>query len=695
MSITIKVLAGRAAAPLQRYRDSLKDGQEPPMLMTTRHCSQNLATQIGEWKAVRQLHGTDGATRVARATHESVDPETGLHATGERGTHIRERRGERWRYRPVRDGETPTHLRVEPDDRTPIKQSEALHTIYAAGPDLIHRDDMDGIGRFFDAVVAEREEHYPGLQESIWLERNGESGLVHIHVATNATVYSDFSLDGRDYRAGQKVAKGITDIHAIRSRFESYLDEHPERGLRQELPRVGTPEYQQAQRRSSQKDYHDARRGQESGSDRIRRLATEALTDDEVRDRACYITALMERGVEVTETGLRRGKPGRTHDLTYRLTDGDAPMKRGVTGRQLGPAFQIAAVDEQLNRKAQGLEVELPQRRTAGPVQQIDSSREAIDAQRADIEPLVVEGQQLLLASAWAGALEEDERWEREHAAARRAAAAARPRTREDELFDETLAGMDWLEGGDSSDASFDELLRTIEEDETAISPSTPEPWRSALRDLTPTNDRKAAVVAALAAFEEDHARDALASGQRLDEALVPRGIGPRFLEEFGEHMDPRVREQLQLRVAKRAARTETFEQRTAAVQERFRLEQARDPRAQDAAQHVEQLSSTITRLKDEMRQGVYEKDTPGARQEQQDRKAQRVEHSRESDRALEQVLPFAKALDEVASPHPDAKAAADRSPAQQRLRAMQARVRASEARERERRQEQDHGLEM
>lgn len=695
MSITIKVLAGRSAAPLQRYRDSLKDGQEPPLLMTTRHCSQDLATQIGEWKAVRQLHGTDGATRVARAAHESVDPETGLHATGERGTHIRERRGERWRYRPVRDGEIPTHLRIEPEDRTPIKQSEALHTIYAAGPDLIHRDDIDGIGRFFDAVVAEREEHYPGLQESIWLERNGESGLVHIHVATNATVYSDFSLDGRNYRAGQKVAKGVTDIHAIRSRFETYLDEHPEHGLRQELPRVGTTEYQQAQRRSSQKDYHDARRGQESGSDRIRRLATEALTADEVRDRASFVAALAERGVEVNETGLRRGKPGRNHDFTYRLADGDAPMKRGVTGRQLGPAFQIAAVDEQLDRKAQGLEVELPQRRNAGPAQQIDSSREAIDAQRANIEPLVAEGQQLLLASASAEALEEDERWEREHAATRRAAAAARPRTREDELIDETLAGMDWLKGGDSTDASVEELLRSIEEDETAISPGAPEPWRSALRDLAPTNPRKAAAVAALAAFEEDHAREALSSGQRLNESLVPRGIGPRILEEFGEHMDPRVREQLQLRVEKRAARSKVFEERTAAIQERFRLEQTGDPRARDAAQRTEQLGTTITRLDDEMRQGIYEMDTPGARQEQHHRMTQRVEQARESDRALEPVSPFATTLDAVATAHPGASPAAERTPAQQRLRAMQARSRASEARERERRQEQDRGLEM
>ena len=265
-------------------------------------------------------------------------------------------------------------------------------------------------------------------------------------------------------------------------------------------------------------------------------------------------------------------------------------------------------------RKAQGLKVKLPERRTAGPAAGIDSSREAIDAQRADIEPLVDEGKQLLLASAWADALEEDERWEREHAAARRAAAAARPRTREDELIDETLAGMDWLEGGDSTDESVEELLRGLEEDETAISRSAPEPWRSALRDLAPTNPRKAAAVAALATFEEDHARDALASGKRLHEALVPRGIGPRILEEFGEHMDPRVREQLLLRVEKRAASSEAFEEREAAEKGRVRRERVRDPRLGDALLRVERLGATIARLEEETRRGVYEMDTPGGR---------------------------------------------------------------------------------
>lgn len=43
--VTVKVLTGRSAAPLQRYRDMLGEGQEPHLFSATRHCSYD--AQIG------------------------------------------------------------------------------------------------------------------------------------------------------------------------------------------------------------------------------------------------------------------------------------------------------------------------------------------------------------------------------------------------------------------------------------------------------------------------------------------------------------------------------------------------------------------------------------------------------------------------------------------------------------------------
>ena len=99
--VTVKVLTGRSAADLLTYRDKVDEGQESHVFDATRHCSHDVGTQIGEWQDVRVAHGTDGKMKTTRATYETVDPETGLHANGQRGTHVRywDGKSNRWRKR--------------------------------------------------------------------------------------------------------------------------------------------------------------------------------------------------------------------------------------------------------------------------------------------------------------------------------------------------------------------------------------------------------------------------------------------------------------------------------------------------------------------------------------------------------------------------------------------------------------------
>ncbi|MFT0848863.1 hypothetical protein VR010_14080 [Actinomycetaceae bacterium L2_0104] len=362
--VTIKVLTGRSAADLLTYRDKVDEGQESHVFDATRHCSHDVGAQIAEWQDVRIAHGTDGKMKTTRARYETVDPETGLHANGKRGTHVRywDEKSNRWRKRVAVPNETPTHLRFEP--RMPLeKESEATHTIYAFGRDMVNPDNPEDIDRAFQVVKAERDDLYPGLQESMWLEKNGKSGLVHVHVASNATIYEGFTHGGRDYVAGKKMAGGIVNVDAVRASFENYLDAHPEYGFEQSLARVGTKEYNAAQRRSGQKDYWDQTRGKESNHDRMRRIAGESLEDPAVTDRDSFIAEMKTRGVTVTETGLRRGVAGRNHDYTYRLV-GAKKGDHGARGTTLGDMYSYDAIGAQLDLKAVGkeLEVDVPQR---------------------------------------------------------------------------------------------------------------------------------------------------------------------------------------------------------------------------------------------------------------------------------------------------------------------------------------------
>lgn len=560
--VTVKVLSGRTAASLQRYRDA-KEDKEPALFMATRHCSMDAETQIAQWKAVRVEHGTQGRTRAARGKYETVDPDTDLHANGQRGTHVKFWDGKRYRKRLAGPNETPTHLYVAPEDLTPEKESEATHTIYAFGADMVNPENPEDVERAFLAVKAERDEHYPGLQESMWGERNGESGLFHVHVASNATVYREFTLDGVDYRAGQKMGGDMRDVHRVRARFEQYLDAHPEYGFEQSLARVGTKEYEAAQRRDGQHAYWEAERAaregrapKETNQDRIRREAYEALQEPGVTDRASFVDEMQRRGIAVEETGLRRGKRGKGYDLRYRVHG----AKQGVKGATLGPEYAHDAIDAQLARRATGLDVEMPAgKQQVGEAKPLPLTSEHLSAEeQAELDELKASVDRL--------AQEERARQQEEWQQAEHEADPQKP-TRP--TFAELLAQAEAKsQNPASSTVAEDEPQQPAVDVTSQLSPEQPgndgpqphppepkpEPAapRSRIKDLTSTSAGMQERYTKLGPFEERWAGKLPSTPEerlRFEQEASKIGIGRRVLRDTQGVMDPELHEYLTQRV--------------------------------------------------------------------------------------------------------------------------------------------------
>lgn len=595
--VTQKVLTGRTAANLQNYRDETKEGEESYLFAATQHCSHDAHAQIEEWKAVREEHGTQSATRRVKAKYEEVDAETGLHGTGAPGTHVKEFTGGRWRKRPVRAGETPTHLRIEPKDLV-VKESEAVHTIYAAGADMVNPDNPEDLERFWAAVNAERNENYSGLQESRWLERNGESGLVHVHVASNATIYEDFESDGVQYRSGQKMSGALTRVHNVRARFNDFLREHPEHEMEQALADVGSKKYSKAQVRSGQKDYWDQKRAaeaevpvKESNHAKIRRLVDESLVADEVTDRDEFISAMKDRGVNVTETGLRRGKATAKHDYGYKI----AGMKSPVTGKTLGADYRHAVIGSQLERKAAGEELVHEVGQSAGPDRLLPLEQQPwTAADHVEFEQLRADVEELAQPQREAQERQAELKKSQAEADQRRADQQAKlEREAEDRqrAFAERLAerNAESTETGTEIDAEVAELQERFEKrgqshQQTAVEPEVepevatedpevieptataeaPEPaFRSGLRDVGSKDKDRQEKINAVAQLEEDyHGREPDAEFERR--AAETRILGPKFLAKGGDRMSPEFREHIEARVAQAAERTAAYDERQA-----------------------------------------------------------------------------------------------------------------------------------
>lgn len=114
-----------------------------------------------------------------------------------------------------------------------------------------------------------------------------------------------------------------------------------------------------------------------------------------------------------------------------------------------------------------------------------------------------------------------------------------------------------------------------------------------------------------------EEARARLLAGQRLVEADVPMGIGPKFLRDHGEGFWPEVREQLALRAAKKALAQSAFEAGRAANADLtdFRTEAEKqdplnwflDQRAKELNLERRKQDKVHQKLVEEIAAGVYE----------------------------------------------------------------------------------------
>lgn len=186
-----------------------------------------------------------------------------------------------------------------------------------------------------------------------------------------------------------------------------------------------------------------------------------------------------------------------------------------------------------------------------------------------------------------------------------------------------------------------EQAAQAAESASTMSTPSAPAPavagqvYRSALRDVRPGNPRHAELFPLVAAFDE-RARAALLRGERIDESTVPKGIGPRFLDGYGDKLDPAVLEQLRMRLAKGQLVNKHYEAGKKAYDELLVLQESAEkhgdltglwqgkPRAKELLAERKRQNRVRDRLREEIAAGVYEELTPRASQETLDAVAQR-----------------------------------------------------------------------
>lgn len=366
MSATVKHIPGNSSTSLNRYLETDKEEQRSPRILFEhgQHCRPATAAQ--EMRALRQLHGRAGEMR--RAPGRYVTPEDPSLAT-----HLKV--GKNWRE--ARSGEKATHQRIEPPQPF-VKPAETHHFIYSFDLESVNPEDPEQTRAAFDAVVAFRAQYSPGTQSRFVAQNDGagsraaraagESGKFHVHEAMNAVVARDMEVEGRDFRAGQRVGGPVTHVDTYRRAWDQFLAERGrEFGLapqdRSKLPEVGSEAYR-AVRRTDQ-DHWERERGSLSDADRARRgmeQAYAALAEDPAalkgRSDSDRLLALADA---VHETGdvelrLRTTKAGETKLRSY-----VAPGRtQGIGHARMGERYSAAGVTAQLEAIAQGTWKPLP-----------------------------------------------------------------------------------------------------------------------------------------------------------------------------------------------------------------------------------------------------------------------------------------------------------------------------------------------
>lgn len=580
-----------SAATGLAYLYKEKENSSKPRVMFEASQGCMPATALQEFAELRREYGRDGETYRPKATYVTPAEVGG----GVQPTHVRVM-GPKGRRRWVRgDQDNPaTHVRIE-HDRRPC--AEVNHWILSFSRSEANPDDPDQCRAWFDHVRDHWAEHRSGTQMVMVGQADGESGLFHIHVMENAIMQKDMEWApvtaphrARSYRAGQRVSGPMTIIDDVRALHDHHIDTA---GRDRGLVRDTTHHNGQVVRspyRETQHDRMEKEAGRRSEADRLRDSIETTLASPEThRDLAKARTPVALKRAFAPHL--------QAHGVTMVTDDGRIRAFERADGRyragasRLGTLFTDDAFTNQLREVSTG--VWRPYR-SAPPAAPRPLSRLSTE----EVTPVLSRHQQALAragvtsstmaiprsmppspshrpwspSSTHLSARELDQVRDR---ISREVRQSARPMLDADveariaALRHPGLAGPEVIDLSRPRSYRWPSTTEPVAVPEPVVPTSRPDPvpevpevpaeptWRSALHeiDTTTMTARSRDVIAAVAKFEETHARDQVQRGERLDDNLVPTGVGRRFLDKHGASLDPGVREQLELRQrAKEAA---------------------------------------------------------------------------------------------------------------------------------------------
>lgn len=145
-----------------------------------------------------------------------------------------------------------------------------------------------------------------------------------------------------------------------------------------------------------------------------------------------------------------------------------------------------------------------------------------------------------------------------------------------------------------------------------------PAEFRSAFRNLSGKTPEAQQTIERSAALDEASV-EILARGERLDEQEIKQlGVGRKFLDKHGHRFNPALREQLEMRAAKFAARRAEYERTGKPLREKWdRLKEQGEERldmswpfgreAMEVRDDLEASNRKVKRPTDEINAGVYE----------------------------------------------------------------------------------------
>ena len=325
-----------------------------------------IATAAGDFLDLRQEYDQQGKVRRGKGRYyEPDDPDE--------ATHLKV--GKNWRA--ARPGETPTHVRVAPEDEV-VLCNEGYHMVYSFARHEVNPDDPQQTAEAFRFIQESLTEMYPGEQMlmvgqtdaegSPEANERGEGGKFHVHVVVNAVLAEGMEVDGERFRAGQRLRGTLTDIDDLRRRMDERLNErHHEYGLPpQMLASVGSAAYERG--KSDPASYWARRKGLLSDQDKVKEgvdLALEHLAETRSADlagmdRSDRMQAFDEALATVTDgdvsVSLRELKSGEMKLRSFRV----AGRARPLAHKTLGPWYGDARIQDQLEQVAQGTWERMP-----------------------------------------------------------------------------------------------------------------------------------------------------------------------------------------------------------------------------------------------------------------------------------------------------------------------------------------------